>query len=174
MSKAKVHHPPRGSSKASLVQNQWRTLHHRALRARRPRPPCRTLQTPQVTSYHRTRSANRGHCLLTARCGCKVGACKCLKPVSQKVANYFLCWKNFVRLAWREASSASRQSASLRLLTPAVPTRMMALYDDQQHIIIWRPSYHLFHQTSAQFTPGLVIESYSGQESYRATKALRS
>ena len=79
MSKAKVHHPPRGSSKASLVQNQWRTLHHHALRARRPRPPCRTLQTPQVTSYHRTRSANRGHCLLTARCGCKVGACKYLK-----------------------------------------------------------------------------------------------
>ena len=29
-----------------------------------------------------------------------------------------------MRLAWREASSASRQSASLRLLTPAVPTRM--------------------------------------------------
>ena len=128
MSKAKVHHPPRGSSKASLVQNQWRTLHHRALRARRPRPPCRTLQTPQVTSYHRTRSANRGHCLLTARCGCKVGACKCLKPVSQKVANYFLCWKNFVRLAWREASSASRQSASLRLLAPAVLTRMICCW----------------------------------------------
>ena len=124
MSKAKAHHPPRGSSKASLVQNQWRALHHRALRARRPRPPCRTLQTPQVTSYHRTRSANRGHCLLTARCGCKVGACKCLKPVSQKVANYFLCWKNFVRLAWRETSSASRQSASLCLLAPAVLTRM--------------------------------------------------
>ena len=31
------------------------------------------------------------------------------------VANYFLCWKNFVRLAWREASCASRQSASLRV-----------------------------------------------------------
>ena len=32
--------------------------------------------------------------------------------------------KKLVKLAWREASSASRQSASLRLLTPAVPTRM--------------------------------------------------
>ena len=93
MSKAKVHHPPRGSSKASLVQNQWRTLHHRALRARRPRPPCRTLQTPQVTSYHRTRSANRGHCLLTARCGCKVGACKCLKPLSESCKLFSLLKK---------------------------------------------------------------------------------
>ena len=141
MSKAKVHHPPRGSSKASLVQNQWRTLHHRALRARRPRPPCRTLQTPQVTSYHRTRSANRGHCLLTARCGCKVGACKCLKPVSQKVANYFLCWKNFVRLAWREASSASRQSTSLRLLAPAVPTRMQIFLLMKCSVLEWK--FHL-------------------------------
>ena len=41
-------------------------------------------------------------------------------------------------------------------------------------LLTWFTLLTLFHHKGIISNVGLVIESYSGQESYRATKALRS